>query len=151
MNPGPQQYETLVPKHRTGKTLAIMGARPKKPRLGALDNKLPGVGAYNILKSYDAFSPSSIKAAFPKSVRHMGMGNSSHRKKRFPGPTDYKVVEAVYKNSPRASIGKSERDPFERRTRNRAKKEPGPGTYDPSASFSSTESMNNTQVTFPKE
>lgn len=136
-----------MPKPR--KTLAIMGVRPKKPRLGPIDNKLPGVGTYNILKSYDAFSPSSVKAAFPRSVRHMG--TSAYKKKRVPGPTDYRITEAVYKKSPRASIGKSERDPFERRNKHRAKKEPGPGTYDPSASFSSTESMSNTQVTFPKE
>lgn len=127
--------------------MAVM-SNTKKPRINpALKSISPGVGAYNILKSYDALSPSSLAYGFAKTMR----GTPAYRKKRVPGPTDYQVTaKFTKKNSPRAAIGNGFRDPLEKYTKRRLKREPGPGTYDPSNSISS-DSLAKTQISFPKQ
>jgi hypothetical protein len=61
------------------------------------------------------------------------------------------LTHAIFKNSPRAAIGKGNRDPLERLKNNRMKREPGPGSYDPNKTFSTESLGRTTGFSIPKD
>ena len=98
-----------------------------------MKNKSPGVGSYDIMKSYDALSPRSLGAFFTSDFR-----GEKTRHTKIPGPSDYKTTNLaiIFNKSPRAVIPKANRDPMEKFRYCRQMKEPGPASYDPSRSNS---------------